>query len=298
MDALMSVPAIADSRHADTNLAPAWLIGPLFRTTVIAFAVFLFLAAAVLWSRRAVGAITTPLPPSALLAVGLVVVSTALAARYTWRLTCPPRTATLTVFPLLTVSVLAFAAATSLPGSAPIALVGLWFLIVGEELWTWWPRRPHDPPPVPDASPRPARRALTFDSRQRFEQAVADSSLGVELAQEHVTQQVTRVVEPDGTERGRGLDASHLPTGPAPCKRTSRLLPTLRTIPRGVPRTPRRAPSTHQTRPGLPLRCTFRPQARRTRRRSHPRPPPSRRRGPQPRTARNRLAGGHMQPFV
>ena len=201
MDALMSVPAIADSRHADTNLAPAWLIGPLFRTTVIAFAVFLFLAAAVLWSRRAVGAITTPLPPSALLAVGLVVVSTALAARYTWRLTCPPRTATLTVFPLLTVSVLAFAAATSLPGSAPIALVGLWFLIVGEELWTWWPRRPHDPPPVPDASPRPARRALTFDSRQRFEQAVADSSLGVELAQEHVTQQVTRVVEPDGTER-------------------------------------------------------------------------------------------------
>jgi hypothetical protein len=72
---------------------------------------------------------------------------------------------------------------------------------VAEEIWSWWPRRHVASPPLETVSSRPARHVPVADGHQRFEQAVADASLGVDVEQEHVTQQVTRIVEPDGTER-------------------------------------------------------------------------------------------------
>ena len=204
MDALMSVPIFADFNLAAGSLPQARLARPLVRTAVLACGTVLFAAAIVLWSRRAAGAISTPLPATALLAVGLAVAATALAARYAWKLTDAPRISTLAVFGLFSVSALAFAAAASLPGSAPIGLVGLWLVVVGEELWSWRPRRPASSRPTETISARPpqqARQVSNADGHLRFEQAVADSSLGVAVSQEHVTQQVTRLVEPDGTER-------------------------------------------------------------------------------------------------
>lgn len=197
----MSVPTIADLHLTPGSLPQAHLARPLVRAAVLACGTVLFLAAIVLWSRRAAGAISTPLPASALLAVGLVVAVTALVARFVWRQTASPRGLTLAVFAFLTASVLTFVTAASLPGSAPIGLVGLWLVVVAEELWTWWPRRTIVSDAIETISTPPPQQVPVTHSRQQFEQAVADSSLGAEVAQEHVTQQVTRLVEPDGTER-------------------------------------------------------------------------------------------------
>ncbi len=197
----MSVPIIADLHLTAGSLPQARLVRPLVRAAVFSCGTVLFLAAIVLWSRRATGAISTPLPVSALLAVGLVVAATAMAARFVWKQTAPTRGSTLAVFFFLTLSALAFTAAASLPGSAPIGLVGLWLVVVGEELWAWWPRRTVASTPVETTSSPPPQQVPVTDNRQRFEQAVADSSLGTDVAQEHVTQQLTRLVESDGTER-------------------------------------------------------------------------------------------------
>ncbi len=201
MDALMSVPTIADFNLTAGSFPQAHLARPLVRAAVLTCVAVVFFAAAFLWFRRAVGAISTPLSASGLLSVGLAAAATALGARYVWKRTAATRWSTLGVSSLLTVSTLAFAAAASLPNSAPIGLAGLWLVVVGEELWAWWPKRlarteRAEPKPAPSPQPVPVA-----DSHERFEQAVADSSVGADVLQEHVTQQVTRLLEPDGTDR-------------------------------------------------------------------------------------------------
>jgi hypothetical protein len=201
MVAVMSVPTTADLNFPAGSLSQARLARLLIRGAVLMCGAFLLFAAAFLWSRRAVGAISAPLSASSLLVVGLVMVAIALAARFVWQRTDATRAATLTVSGLLTVATLASAAATSLPGSAPIGLVGLWLVVVCEELWAWWPRRHTRSRPTATIAAEPPRQVPIAGSRGQFEQAVADSLLGLEVSQEHVTQQVTRLVEPDGTER-------------------------------------------------------------------------------------------------
>ncbi len=198
----MSVPLFADFHFATGSLPKARLARPLVRTAVLMCGAVLFLAAIVLWSRRAVGAVSTPLPASALVAVGLAVAATGVAARFAWRHTGATRASTLGVCGLFTVSTLGFAAAASLPSSAPIGLAGLWLVVVAEEIWAWWPRRPDRSGPTETTSSFTAPEPVpTVDVHERFEQVVADTTLGVSVLQEHVTQQVTRVVEPDGTDR-------------------------------------------------------------------------------------------------
>ncbi len=197
----MSVPTTADLTFPAGGLSQAQLAKSLIRGAVITYGGVLFFAATFLWSRRAVGAVSTPLSASSLLAVGFVLAMAALAARLVWRRTDANRGTTLGVSGLLTVSTLAFAAATSVPGSAPIGLAGLWLGVIGEELWAWRPGRRATSKQVETTSSPPPRPVPTADGHARFEQAIAGSSLGLDLPQEHVTQQVTRLMDPDGTER-------------------------------------------------------------------------------------------------
>lgn len=197
----MSVATTAEPRLARTGFDVTGLVKPLVRAWVVVCVSTLFFAAAFLWFRRAVGAISTPLSPSALVGVGVAVTATALATRYVWKRTAATHSATLALSSLLTVSALAFAAAASLPGSAPVGLVGLWLVVVGEEFWSWWPRHASSTEQLEVVSHCPPKQVSGTDGHERFERAVADSSLGSDVTQEHVTQQVTRVLEPDGTER-------------------------------------------------------------------------------------------------
>jgi len=201
MDAMMSTPAIADFNLNAGALSRTGLAGPLVRAGVFTCAGILLFAAGFLWFRRAVGAISTPLSASSLVAVGLAVAGAAVTARFVWRRSGASRRSTFIISGLITVSALATAAATSLPGSSPAGLAGLWLIVAAEEFWAWRPRRlVRSVPPVPALS-RESRPVPIHDSRKQFEQAVADSVFGLDVVQEHVTQQVTRLVEPDGTER-------------------------------------------------------------------------------------------------
>ena len=204
MDAVMSVSSIAGFDLTAESSSQTRLVRPLVRLAVCICTGVLFFAAAFLWFRRAVGAISTPLSASALVGVGLAVAATALAARHIWRRTAATRSTTITFSGLLTVSALAFAAATSLPGSAPLGLVGLWRVVLGGDLWNGWPRQPALATRAGAISYPPQPLAPVPQGRQPFERAVADSMLGLTVTQEHVTQQVTRLLEPDGTERVMG----------------------------------------------------------------------------------------------
>jgi hypothetical protein len=182
MDAVMSVPIIADFQLTAGSLFEARSAKLLVRVAVLACSSVLLLAAIVLWSRRAMGAISTPLPASILLAIGFAVAMTALAARYVWKRTTATRVSTLGISGLLSVSTLAFAGAASLPGSAPIGLVGLWLVVVGEELWAWWPRRLVRPKSVETTSDQPPQLVPNTDGHERFERAVADASPGLDIS--------------------------------------------------------------------------------------------------------------------
>ena len=199
----MSVPFFADL-YLDGGLPRARLTRSLVRAAVFAGGTALFLAAALIWSRRLAGAVSTPLAPPALFAVGFSVAATALAARYAWRRTDSTRSASRIVSLWFTVIVVVFALATSLPGSAPIGLLGLWLVVLGEEAWSWLPKRMLNSLQDGADFPRPDRQVPAAKGRFRFEEAITDSSLGVEVTHDQVVQQVTRLVEPDGTERVLG----------------------------------------------------------------------------------------------
>ncbi len=202
MDVAMSVPSTADFDFAGRHLSLEVITRPLLRVAAGSVVVLLLLAAVVLWIRRVTGAISTPLTPGSLLLVGGSVAAAALTARSLFRRADPGSAAGIVLSVLLTLGALAFAAATSLPGSAPFGLAGLWLLVAVEELWAW--RRPRfrfssRNHATPVAAPRPPVQPIPDD--EQFEQAIADSALGQSVSRDHVTQQVTRLVEPDGTER-------------------------------------------------------------------------------------------------
>ena len=197
----MSDPLFANIELHAGRLPQNGVARSLVRAAVISCGNVLFLAAVVLWSRRAVGAISAPLPGAALLALGFAVSATAMAARYVWRYTGASQRSGFAVSGLFSISVVAIAAAASMPGSTVIGIGGLWLIVVVEELWSWWPRRSVGSVEVERVSVRRSQPVHGMDGQRQFELAVSDSVLGAEVAQEHVTQQVTRLVEPDGTER-------------------------------------------------------------------------------------------------
>ncbi len=195
---MKSAASLADFHLTAARFTQAEPGRPIVRVVVGVYAGVMLVAAACIWLRRGMGAVSTPLPSAALIGVGGAVAVAALASRYAWRSTGVSRSARVALSCLITISALGFAAATSLPGSASLGLVGLWVIVVSEELCGWWLCWPASPnrEPVPREAPRSVAVA------QGFEQALlADSSPGLAVPQERVTQQVTRLLEPDGTER-------------------------------------------------------------------------------------------------
>ncbi|MEI8375487.1 MAG: hypothetical protein WCJ35_21920, partial [Planctomycetota bacterium] len=97
-----------------------------------AVAALFAVAAVFVASRRLVGALETPLGPlqlivTAVLLAGLAQIAHALSQTGRHRAGSA----------LISLAMLVLAASLSLPGSNPLALLGVWALIVGEELWAW-----------------------------------------------------------------------------------------------------------------------------------------------------------------
>ncbi len=90
--------------------------------------------------RRLAGALSSPLQPSALLAVGVLLTLAAIGIRSAWYyLPAEAKTRGLdwSIALLPTAAVLALGAALSLPGTAPGGVAAFWALLVTEELWAW-----------------------------------------------------------------------------------------------------------------------------------------------------------------
>lgn len=92
----------------------------------------LAVAAVFVASRRLAGALEIPLGPLQLLVAAVLLAGLAQIAH------APSQAGRIRVGGVLvSLAMLAIAASLSLPGSDPIALLGFWALIVGEELWAW-----------------------------------------------------------------------------------------------------------------------------------------------------------------
>ncbi len=201
MDAVMSAPSLAEVDLATEDFSPVRLLRSLIRAAAGLCAGALFSAAGFLCYRRVVGAVSTPLSTAALAGLGLSLAATAFASRHVWRRTGTTRSASIVLSCLVTVSVLAFAAAATLPDSSSLGLLWLWLLVVGEEFWGWWPRKSASVRQFTPVTCLPQPSVADAEGPTHFDQTIADSTFGLPVPQEHVTQQVTRLLEPDGTER-------------------------------------------------------------------------------------------------
>ncbi len=111
------------------------LIFALARTTAhlrSAVAALLAVTAVFVASRRLAGALETPIGPLQLLVAAVLLAG---LARIAHALLQTGRNRAGSA--LISTAMLVLAASLSLPGSNPIALLGFWALIVGEELWAW-----------------------------------------------------------------------------------------------------------------------------------------------------------------
>ena len=139
------------------------------------------------------GALSSPLPAAGLAIVGLVAALTAAAVRRAWRALPPHRGAL--VAGAITVSLVSAAIAVSLPKSPLVGVILLWAPILAEEGWAWrlssfredLTGQPRPAAPTRSAAPQPAAE-WTIQTPPEA----------------NVTQQLTRLREPDGTERIQG----------------------------------------------------------------------------------------------
>jgi hypothetical protein len=133
---------------APLSLRRSWIatrppLAALLRSITAAVVTLLALAAAVVWTRRAAGAIVAPLPAEALLAAGAALALAVAAFRVAWcARSCADRDSDArngryVLWSVPTLVVVLAAAALSVPGSAPPGLLGLWILAVLEEGWAW-----------------------------------------------------------------------------------------------------------------------------------------------------------------
>ncbi len=183
----------------------------------------LCLAALMVVWRRAAGALSHPLPSSALVAVGMTIAAVAVGIRLIGRFQSPtesppaesPPTAlnsqTPSIAILTTATVLALGVALSLPGTTAGGLAAFWAVLIVEEFWAWRPgalrllRRgsaaprpvrfdraerhsPHQPPA--GTSPTPTQPETAFDSSA--------------IPPGDVLQQLTRSLSNDGVEQLAG----------------------------------------------------------------------------------------------
>ena len=198
-----------------------WLLGALLA--------LLWLAALLVVWRRMAGALSRPLPPPALITVGVLLASAAAAARLTWR-RLPGRSGRVGVFWLMallpTAAILTFAAALSVRETALGPLAVFWTLLVAEELWAWRPaawtglraglpawRQRVDPAQGP--TPHAASIELAADVPAKAvssDAAPPDALLRSGVPGDDVLQQLTRSLARDGSEQISGwLRAPFLP---------------------------------------------------------------------------------------
>lgn len=171
--------------------------GLLIRWALLGWVGLLGCAACLLIWRRAAGALSSPLPAGGLAIVGLVSALVTAAVRAAWRAALPPKINAI-VWGVLTVSLVTAAIAVSVPDSSHWGIALLWAAILAEEGWAWRPgsfrgalggepRRPAADRSSPPAAIQPASEWAFQDPPQ-----------------ENVTQQLTRIEEPNGTERLQG----------------------------------------------------------------------------------------------
>jgi len=200
-----------------------WLLGALLA--------LMWLAALLVVWRRMAGALSRPLPPPALIAVGVLLASAAAAVRLTWR-RLPGKSGQSGVFWLMallpTAAVLTFAAALSVRETALGPLAVFWTLLVAEELWAWRPaawtrlrarlpawRRRVDPAQAPSHHAHTASTELAADvpAKAVSSDAVLPDALPRSgIPGDDVLQQLTRSLARDGSEQISGwLRAPFLP---------------------------------------------------------------------------------------
>lgn len=166
----------------------------LLRSALLAWVAMLGCVACLLIWRRAAGALSSPLPAAGLAIVGLVAALTAAAVRRAWR-ALPPHRGGALVAGAITVSLVSAAIAVSLPKSPLVGVILLWAPILVEEGWAWrlssfredLTGQPRPAAPTRSAAPQPAAE-WTIQTPPEA----------------NVTQQLTRLREPDGTERIQG----------------------------------------------------------------------------------------------
>lgn len=151
--------------HRASSLA--WL-GPAVRSTLVVAWPLL----GVLFVIRRLSGELQPLSPASLLLAGVVLATLAFLLRK-WLSPLQGRF-------LPTLTLVLFAIALSIPGTAWWALVGFWFLLVGEEVWSGWPARAAVSPVITDPLP------LASDN----EEAAREDESG--LLSPEVSQQITR----------------------------------------------------------------------------------------------------------
>jgi len=221
-----------DPEHsAGTDLAadlagPPQPAGELVRLAATAMVGLLVMVAAVLCWRRAVGALSNPLQPAALVLVGASAAAAAAAVRMAWRYRAEeehPGLAGRFRAAVLSGAVLAVGAVLSLPDTSQAGLAALWGILAVEECWAWAPvgwrrlaagRRGGGTGMMPvarapwhwrDASGTQGRQPLgVAPPRPSAPAPVPSSPVWDNPPAENVTQQLTRSSTADGSEVLRG----------------------------------------------------------------------------------------------
>jgi hypothetical protein len=207
---------VAAPDHIVTDRIRPALVG-LLRSTLIAALAMLWFVAVWMLVRRATGQLQQPLGLLPLLTVGVVLVSTLALWRLGWRsaLTRPSRFSRLAAYGASTAAAIMLAVALSMPGTSTSALFLFWGMLFVSEM-LWWCRAWQWNWTSPAASVRAEATATAVGSScgasEPVEAAVppqdrveADEIDNGTWMAEGMTQQLTRIHAPDGTQSMEGV---------------------------------------------------------------------------------------------
>ncbi|MDD4270564.1 MAG: hypothetical protein PHO07_11840 [Pirellulales bacterium] len=169
-------------------------VGLLLRSALLVWVALLGCAAFLLIWRRAAGAFSCPLPAAGLALLGLVAAFAAAAVRLAWRALPAGRGGGL-ISGAVTVSLVSAAIAVSLPKSPLVGILLLWAPVLAEEAWAWRPSSLRENSAGRSGVAGPARPAAPPSAAGWTIQTPPEAN---------VTQQLTRLRQPDGTERIQG----------------------------------------------------------------------------------------------
>ena len=208
MNAHVAAPEQSVAREFRTALAG------LLQSILATVAVMLWFVAAWMLVRRLTGQLQQPLGIAPLLLVAFTLAALCAALRLGWRATAsPPHVPFWLAFLVPVPALLMLAGAISMPGTSPTALVIFWCpLVVTESVWwyvAWrcaWIRPPRRAtrPPSPDAHPGDVPSDHETADEPLADLSADDPDDGEWLA-EGMTQQLSRIDAPDGTQTIAGV---------------------------------------------------------------------------------------------